>query len=113
MVFDCDETFPQDGNFFSPRLAGVTRLEPFTCKIEGCLGQVDRVPQEGRLPCLAWNASISFFSLSQGSCVRRVTRLARAPSLHVNRPKGGSNQFQDFQETLLLKGSLTLQHFIT
>ena len=43
--------------FISPRLAKIAQLEPSTGKklphLAGCLGQVDRVPWVGGLPCLA------------------------------------------------------------
>ena len=43
--------------FISPRLAEIARLEPFTrqkaTRLAGCLGQVDRLPRVGGLPCLA------------------------------------------------------------
>ena len=40
----------------APRLTSASRDEPFTwqkiARLEGCPGQVDRVPWQGRLPCL-------------------------------------------------------------
>ena len=42
----------------APRLTSVSRDEPFTwqkiARLEGCPGQVDRVPRQGGLPCLAY-----------------------------------------------------------
>ena len=41
----------------SPRLTSASRDEPFTwqkiARQEGCPGQVDRVPRQGGVPCLA------------------------------------------------------------
>ena len=41
----------------APRLTSASRDEPFTwqkiARLEGCPGQVDRVPRQGGLPCLA------------------------------------------------------------
>ena len=41
----------------SPRLTSASRDEPFTwqkiARLEGCLGQEDRVSRQGGLPCLA------------------------------------------------------------
>ena len=49
---------------FSPRLAGLSQYEPFTWQkdspLEGCLGQVDRVPREDGLPSLACKRSNAF-----------------------------------------------------
>ena len=61
----------------------------------------DRVPRQGGLPCLACKRfdAMRFLKkhmkswLSQGSSVSRVTRLAGAPSLNVNRPQGSKALF--------------------
>ena len=42
---------------YVPRITSASRDEPFTwqkiARLEGCPGQVDRVPRQGGYPCLA------------------------------------------------------------
>ena len=67
----------------APRLTSASRDEPFTwqkiARLEGCPGQVYRVPRQGGLPCLACKRFDEFSKetmkswLSQGSSVSRGT----------------------------------------
>ena len=74
----------------SPRLTSASPDEPFTwqkiARLEGCPGQVDRVPRQGGLPCLACKR-FDVFSKENVWKVGSpgVARLAGVPSLHVNR----------------------------
>ena len=83
LVSHNDETISQDDNF---ALARNRLYDKKITRPEGGLGQVDRVPREGKLPYLARKMRFIKERNMRHWLSHWVARLAEAPSLNVNRP---------------------------